>query len=788
MVSKAAPSSAQRCLVIVESPTKIKSLQKFLKSGGGQQYDIMASYGHVRDLEPKKGAVDPAHDFAMRYQIIDRNQKHVAAIVKAAKKADCIMLATDPDREGEAIAWHISEILSGKNATGNGDMQRVVFNEITKTAVQHAVANPRVLSMDLVQAQQARRALDYLVGFNLSPLLWKKIHRGLSAGRVQSPALRMIVERELEIEQFQKQEYWSVEAKLRHDDQEFVAKLTHFAAEKLKQFSIQDAERASEVKATLEAAAKSGLPVVDVVRKDRKRQPAAPFITSTLQQEAARKLGFSAKRTMRVAQQLYEGIDTGDGASGLITYMRTDSVNLAKEALEDIRTYIASHYGADQHPAQPRVYQTKSKNAQEAHEAIRPTVIGREPSQIRSFLSDEQYKLYLLIWRRTVACQMIPATIAQVAVDLSCGEGNMFRANGSTIKDPGFLQVYEEGQDDARMAKHLPAEQKLLPPLKVGDTAQSDEIAPHQHFTEPPPRYSEASLIKSLEEYGIGRPSTYASIIDTILHREYVTLEEKRFYPTDMGRLVNGFLSEHFARYVDYGFTANLEDQLDHIAQGELDWQRVLEEFWGDFHRQIEDKDQSVTREQVVQQRDLGVDPKTGKPVCVRVGRFGPYVQLGDKADEEKPKFAGLRKDQSMDTIDLPAALKLLELPKTLGQSKAGEEVVVGVGRYGPYVRHGKQFISLGEHDPYVVDMALAEQLIAEHGQTQKKRVIADFSAEGVQILRGPYGPYVTDGKKNARIPKDTDPESLDAAACVALLAKAPAKSFRRRSTAKKKK
>lgn len=771
MSPKQAKSSKQHCLVIVESPTKIKSLNKFLHSDAARDFHILASYGHVRDLLPKEGAVDTKQGYAMHYQLIDRNQRHVAEICKAAKQADVIMLATDPDREGEAIAWHIYEILQQKNnLLKDKQVVRVVFNEITKRAIEQAVQAPRELSMDLVNAQQARRAMDFLVGFTLSPLLWKKISRGLSAGRVQSPALRLITEREEEIERFESREYWSFEAKCHHEGVDFIAKLTHYEGEKVKQFTVTDEATAKAWQQALEQVAKGHLSVKAVEQKDRMRQPASPFITSTLQQEAARKLGFSAKRTMRVAQQLYE--------DGLITYMRTDSVNLATEAITDIRKFIAKQYGADQYPKSPRVYQSKSKNAQEAHEAIRPTAIANQPSQLQSRLNDEQYKLYLLIWRRTVACQMIAATILQVAADFNAGDQHVFRANGSTIKDPGFLQVYEEGVDDQQRDKHLPMEQKLLPPLKVGEQVNARAIEPLQHFTEPPPRFTEASLIKALEEYGIGRPSTYASIIDTLQQREYVLLEKKRFTPTDMGRIVNAFLTDHFTQYVDYDFTAKLEDQLDQVAQGGADWIGVLDAFWQPFSELVVDKEKTVSREDVVQQRELGVDPKTGKPVFVRMGRFGPFVQLGHKDDEEKPKFAGLKSGQKMQEVDLATALDLLQLPKVLGQLPSGEEVAVGIGRYGPYIRYDKKFVSLREHDPYEVTFDEAVAVIKAHQEGQNNKTIKAFEAEGIQVLRGPYGPYITNGKKNARVPKGTDPESLTLEDCQAELAKPPGRRF----------
>ncbi|HID81669.1 MAG TPA: type I DNA topoisomerase, partial [Thiotrichales bacterium] len=544
-------------LVIVESPAKGNTIKKYL----GKDFDVLASYGHVRDLIPKTGAVDTEHDFAMKYQVIERNEKHVNKIAKALKKADTLYLATDPDREGEAISWHLYELLKERGLLENKRVERVVFHEITKGAVQDAIDNPRSLSHDLVDAQQARRALDYLVGFNLSPLLWKKIRRGLSAGRVQSPALRMIVEREEEIEKFIREEYWTIEADLTKDSQSFSAKLRTYNNNKVEQFTITNEEQATAATDTIKAAANGKLLVSKVEKKQRKRNPAAPFTTSTLQQEAARKLGFSTRNTMRFAQQLYEGIDLGSGPVGLITYMRTDSVTLANEAITELRELITQRYGADNLPDQPRVYKTKSKNAQEAHEAIRPTSALQAPDQIKAHLSSEQFKLYELIWKRTVACQMIHATMDTVSADLAAGDAHSFRATGSSIRHPGFMAVYLEGTDDRK--KPSDKDERILPELNEGDMITLDAIRPEQHFTEPPPRYSEASLVKTLEEYGIGRPSTYASIISTLLNREYVELENRRFHPTDVGKIVNHFLTKHFANYVDYDFTARLEDELD---------------------------------------------------------------------------------------------------------------------------------------------------------------------------------------------------------------------------------
>ncbi|MCW8908207.1 MAG: type I DNA topoisomerase, partial [Sedimenticola sp.] len=532
--------------------------------------------------------------------------------------------------------------------------QRVVFNEITNRAVKEAVAEPRDLSMDLVNAQQARRALDYLVGFNLSPLLWKKVRRGLSAGRVQSPALRMIVEREEEIEAFIAREYWTIEADLLKEAQPFSAKLTHYRGQKLDQFDINNGEMAGEAEQHLLQAANGTLTVTKVQKKQRKRNPAAPFTTSTLQQEASRKLGFTAQRTMRTAQQLYEGVDTGSGAIGLITYMRTDSVNLSDDAISELREFITQQYGADQLPKQPRVFKTKSKNAQEAHEAIRATSILRTPNELQAHLTKDQFRLYELIWKRTVACQMIHATMNTVAADLACGEGNIFRANGSTIANAGFMAVYMESVDDAKKGD---SDEKLLPPLEEGEQITLDKLRPEQHFTEPPPRYSEASLVKALEEHGIGRPSTYASIISTLQDREYVQLEKKRFYPTDVGRVVNKFLTRYFTQYVDYDFTAKLEDQLDAISRGEQEWIPLLRQFWAPFKERIDHTQENVKRSDVTHEALDEACPSCGKPLSIRLGRHGRFIGCtnypecdytrdlnGDSSEKETPEVVEGRK------------------------------------------------------------------------------------------------------------------------------------------------
>jgi DNA topoisomerase-1 len=772
-------------LVIVESPAKARTIEKYL----GKDFKVLASYGHVRDLIPKEGAVETDNGFKMNYTAVERNQKHIASIKKELKKADSLYLATDPDREGEAISWHLYELLNEKNLMKNKQAYRVAFYEITKQAVSEAIAHPREITMDLVNAQQARRALDYLVGFNLSPLLWRKIRRGLSAGRVQSPALRMIVERELEIEAFNPQEYWSIESDNSFEGEGFSAKLNLLAGEKVKQFTITNADQANDAYRKLNDAAQGKLRVDKVEKKQRKRNPAAPFTTSTLQQEAARKLGFGAQRTMRTAQKLYEGIDIGAGQVGLISYMRTDSVSLSQDALLEIREFIADKFGENNLPETPREYKTKSKNAQEAHEAIRPTSARNEPFKIKEHLGDDEFRLYSLIWKRTMACQMIHATLDTVSVDLACGNDSTFRANGSTIRDPGFMRVYIEDKDEPKKDDN---KENLLPPLAEGDFVDLHEIRLEQHFTEPPPRFSEASLVKTLEEYGIGRPSTYASIITTLLDREYVELESKRFHPTDVGRVVARFLTEHFTQYVDYDFTAQLEDTLDEISRGEAEWLPLMEEFWTQFKQLVDDKMENVSRDEAIQARQLGVDEKSGKPISVRMGRYGPFVQIGTREDEEKPRFAGLRPGQKMDSITLEEALELFKLPRELGVSPEGEQISANIGRFGPYIKYDSKFVSLKANegdDPYTVTLERALELVAEKKEFDANREIKVFEGTDIKILRGRYGPYITDGNKNARMPKNVeDPASLDLKTCEELIEKAPLPKSRRKKAAIKKK
>ena len=792
-------------LLIVESPAKAKTLKKYL----GKNFEVLASYGHVRDLVPKTGAIDTENGFAMKYETIARNSKHVDAIAKAAAAADNIYLATDPDREGEAIAWHISELLKNKRGLKNKAMQRVAFYEITQNAVREAVAHPRKISVPLVNAQQARRALDYLVGFNLSPLLWRKVRPGLSAGRVQSPALRMIVERELEIEAFRPREYWTVHLDSQKNSQSFSARLIQYQGKKIEQLSIGSEAEYQKMFATLNDA-KLPPRVVRVERKGRQRYAAAPFTTSTLQQEAVRKLGMSAERTMRIAQQLYEGIDIGGQLVGLITYMRTDSVTLAKEAIQELRDYISDNFSSEYLPASAPAFKNKSKNAQESHEAIRPTSITRTPDELRDYLTVDQLRLYEMIWKRTLASQMSAARFDTVSVDIRLGgDTTLFRANGQTLVFPGFIAVYQEDTDDDKEE-----EGGKLPPLEEGEVLPLDKLYGEQHFTQPPPRFSEASLVKTLEEYGIGRPSTYASIISTLQAREYAVLDKKRFVPTDVGRIVNRFLTDHFSRYVDYGFTAQLEDELDEISEGKRDWIPVLEEFWNDFDKLIHEK-KNIERKDVTQELLDEACPKCGKPLSIRLGKrgrfvgctgypdcdytrnlgddiaegetrkelghnddglpvlllrgpYGYYVQLGEveEGSKKKPKRVSLPKEINLEDANLDLALQLLQLPKELGKHpETGKPVSVNIGRFGPYISHDGKFKSIPKADSiFTIGLERAVELLAQ--AKTSATVLRELGPhpddeKPVEVCNGRYGPYVRHGKINATLPKDISPEEV---------------------------
>lgn len=757
-----------RNLVIVESPSKAKTIKKYL----GKDFEVLASYGHVRDLIPKSGAVNPEKDFAMSYQLIDKNEKHVQAISKAMAKADALYLATDPDREGEAISWHLLQVLKEQQVLIDKPVHRVAFYEITRNAVQEAIAHPREISLDLVNAQQARRALDYLVGFGISPLLWKIRLPGASAGRVQSPALRLICEREDEILNFKPREYWSVEADAAREQQTFPARLIEYQGNKVEQFTVTEGTTAVQVKQTIVSAADGQLKVTNIDKKQRKRNPSPPFTTSTLQQEASRKLGFGAQRTMRLAQQLYEGVDFGEGAVGLITYMRTDSVNLAAEAVTEIRQVVAHQYGQKCLPDAPRLYKAKSKNAQEAHEAVRPTSAALIPERLAGKIDADLLKLYTLIWKRTVASQMAHALYDTVAVDLVPAKEKVavLRANGSTLVEPGYLSVYIEGTDDTNEED----DDRLLPTMDVGDMLSLLNVRTSQHFTEPPPRFSEASLVKTLEEFGIGRPSTYASIIQTLLGKKYAELDSRRFIPTDLGKIINLFLTKNFGHYVDYGYTSTLEGDLDEVAEGHKHWIKVLEDFWSEFGEAIK-----ITPEPPLPPRLLGHDPQSEKPIFVSYGKYGAFVQRGTKDDPVKPDFAPVPAHIKMAEVTLELALKFLSLPRTLGQTQSGETIKVGIGQFGPYVQYGSKYVSIKTDDPYTIELPRALELIAEKQELDANRLILDFPEDGIQVLNGRYGPYITDKVKNAKIPKDREPKTLSLEECRELLAAAPVRPKR---------
>ena len=795
-------------LVIVESPAKAKTIKKYL----GKDFEVLASYGHVRDLVEKEGAVDPSHGFAMKYGLIDKNKPKVDAIEKAARKADTLFLATDPDREGEAISWHLAEILRERGALDGRDLKRVRFYEVTKNAIREALDHPEDLNDNLINAQQARRALDYLVGFNLSPLLWRKIKPGLSAGRVQSVALRLICEREDEISAFVRKEYWTVEALGQKERARFPARLVEYRGTRVEadtqkeRFSITGEAQAREVERTLLAAARGKLVVASVERKPKRRNPSAPFTTSTLQQEAARKLGFTARRTMQSAQRLYE--------AGFITYMRTDSVSLSNDAVADIRDTIRQVYGEKSLSPSVNVYRTKSKNAQEAHEAIRPTSAALSPQQAEGAIEDtDQRRLYALVWKRAVASQMAPAVFDTVAIDLVAGTDagvsgearHAFRASGQTLLEPGFLAAYHEDHDEGDVFES--EDEQRLPALAEGEVVDLAELNPEQHFTQPPPRYTEASLVKALENFGIGRPSTYAAIIETLRYRKYVEMSGRAFVPTDIGKIVSRFLVRYFTNYVDYGFTARMEDILDEISNGERQWVPELERFWKPFRERVDEIGTSVSREEVAESRQVGTDPATGKPVSVRMGQYGPFVQLGSRDDEEKPRFASLMPGQRMDDVTLDDALKLLSLQRDLGHMPDGKPVSVGRGQFGPYVKYGARYASIKEDDPFTLDLERALEIVAAKEKADAERRIQVFEDEGISVLDGRFGPYVTDGKKNAKVPRpatitrDTDADTkarlwraaaakLSLEECRELIAAAPeAKGrFGRRGAAAKKK
>jgi len=771
-------------VVIVESPAKAKTIEKYLGPG----FTVLASYGHVRDLPSKDGSVLPDQDFAMIYELDARGSKNIAIIAQAVKGAGNLFLATDPDREGEAISWHVAQALEDRRALDGVAIKRVAFHEITKNAVQAAIANPRDLDMNLINAQQARRALDYLVGFTLSPVLWRKLPGSRSAGRVQSVALRLVCERETAIEAFKPREYWTIEGDFQSPSGDaFMARLTHLNGDKLGKYDLPDEAAASAAAAVI---SQRDFTVAATEAKQTKRNPAPPFTTSTLQQEAARKLGFGAKRTMQVAQRLYEGANLNGEMVGLITYMRTDSVNLAGEALSACRQMIGSSFGAAYLPDQPRAYRTTAKNAQEAHEAIRPTGFDRRPEDMAGYLESDQRRLYELIWKRTVASQMESALIDRVAVDIASADGAAtLRATGSRIAFDGFLKLYREGRDDGEGAQE-DAGDTMLPALAERDALARGEVRPGQHFTEPPPRFTEATLVKRLEELGIGRPSTYANILSVLQERDYVRLEKKRFIPEDRGRLVTAFLESFFGRYVEYNFTAELEDRLDDIANGKLDWKLVLRDFWTAFIAKVDDTKELRVSE-VLDALDeilgphifaddgsgkdrracpscedgrlnlklgkfgafvgcgnypdcrytrpfdgggdgeadngpleLGTDPDSGLAVTARKGPYGNYVQLGEQSDDGKPKRVSLPKPMAPADLDLEIARGLLSLPREVGpHPETGEMIVAGIGRFGPYLKQDMTFVSLkADDDVLSVGLNRAVTLLAEGKQRGRKK------------------------------------------------------------------
>jgi DNA topoisomerase-1 len=855
-------------LVVVESPAKAKTINKYL----GPDFTVLASYGHVRDLPSKDGSVLPDDDFAMSWEIDAKASKRLSEIAEVAKRSDRVILATDPDREGEAISWHVLEILTKKKVLKDTHVERVTFNAITKSAVLEAMANPRQIDMELVEAYLARRALDYLVGFTLSPVLWRKLPGARSAGRVQSVALRIVVDREMEIEKFKAQEYWSVEADLNADSPPFTTRLVKHAGKRVQRLDITSEAMATAARDAINAGT---FTIASVEKKPVKRAPAPPFMTSTLQQEASRKLGFTAQRTMQAAQKLYEGVDD---QGGLITYMRTDGLSVSPEGIAQAREVIGDRFGPAYVPEQPRFYKTKAKNAQEAHEAIRPTNMTRAPETLR--LEGDLQKLYELIWKRTIASQMESARLDRTTVEIEEPTGQTgLRATGQVVAFDGFMAVYEEGRDDKpKDGGDDEDETTRLPALKEGAVAKVEAIRTEQHFTEPPPRYSEATLVKKLEELGIGRPSTYASILTTLRDREYVRTDKNRFYPEDKGRLVTAFLEEFFAKWVEYDFTAALETRLDEVSAGELNWKVLLREFWSDFyvatqaagelrttaildalneslghHIFPQKEDGSDPREcPLCKQgqlslktsrfgafigcsrypeckftrpvatpdasdggadggdRELGVDPVTGQPVSLKIGRFGPYVETTPPG-EEKPKRSSLPKGWSPASLSLEQALRLLALPREVGMHpEDGKPITAGLGRYGPFVLHAGTYANVADIDEvFEVGLNRAVVLLAEKragkfaGRGAATAPLKDLGAhpetgEPIHVMAGRFGPYVKSGKINATLPKGTAPEDLTLEDALPLLAaralaapskgkKAPAKKAAAKKPAAKK-
>jgi DNA topoisomerase-1 len=736
-------------LVIVESPAKARTISKFLS----KDYKVMASMGHVRDLPKSKLGFDPEKNFEPQYLISRDKSKVITDLKKNITKETTIYLAADEDREGEAIAWHLIPALKVQK----NPIKRIVFHEITKKAILHALENPRDVDQHLVDAQQARRILDRAVGYKLSPLLWKKVRYGLSAGRVQSVAVRILVEREREIEAFIPEEFWKI--KLDIIDPEFKAEL---AKENGKNIKVTNETQARTIEKN---CINNPYILEDIEEKQSKRNPAPPFTTSTLQQEASRKMGFGVKQTMTLAQQLYEGsVNVPGHTGGLITYMRTDSVNLSDFATSMAKEVIESEYGKEYALSKPRHYKSKAKGAQEAHEAIRPVNLHLKPSDIKPYLDYAQYRLYSLIWKRTLATQMAQAVVANTTYKIIAGDSSQyeFQAKGTKIVFAGFMKAYTEGSDDPEAV--LDSSEKFLPTVKQGTKLNIESILPEQNFTKPPARYTEASLVKKLEAEGIGRPSTYAPTIATIQAREYVIkTEDKKLQPTLIGTVVNDFLVEHFPHIVDLGFTAHIEEEFDQIAEGKIAWTDVMQEFYGPFAKNIEEKEENAPRAKFSDIRELGDDPKTGKPITARVGQYGPYVQRGTKDDEEKPKIASIPSNISVNAITLDEALVLLQLPKVLGEDQDGNDVKVNIGRFGPYIQIKSEYFSLKEDDPYTIELPRALEVVKQIRAEKAKALMKDFPEEKIQILDGRYGPYIKHGRKNYKLPKKLDEQDIKA-------------------------
>ena len=746
-------------LVIVESPAKAKTISKFL----GSDYTVMASMGHVRDLPKSQLGFDPNDNFKPKYLVSTDKKKVISDLRKHINKDTTIYLAADEDREGEAIAWHLIPALKIEK----NPIKRIVFHEITKDAILAALAHPRDVDQHLVDAQQARRILDRAVGYELSPLLWKKVRYGLSAGRVQSVAVRIIVDRENEIRAFIPEEYWRVKADFMNP--ELKSELAKIDGKTAKVSNEQEALK-------IEASLNQGIyKLVDIEEKDSTRNPAAPFTTSTLQQEASRKLGLSVKQTMIVAQQLYEG-NVGNipgHTGGLITYMRTDSLNLSTVATTAAKAVIEEEYGKEYSLPKPRVYKSKAKGAQEAHEAIRPVNLALKPSMIKPYVENIQYKLYSLIWKRTLATQMAVAKIANTTYKIEAGKNKEyeFQVKGQRIIFAGFMKAYTEGSDNPEAA--LDSTEKILPNIEVGKILELENLESEQNFTKPPARYTEASLVKKLESEGIGRPSTYAPTISTIQAREYVTkTEDKKLIPTPTGEVVNSFLVDHFSDIVDLGFTAKIEEEFDEIAMGKIAWEEVMKEFYGNFKKTIDEKETSVNKEDYLQVREIGIDPKSGKPVSARVGRFGPFIQIGTKDDEEKPKFVAIPDHLNMDTITFEEAMFLFTLPRVVGVDKNGDEIKANIGRFGPYLQVKTKYYSLKTDDPYTVDLNRAEEIIKDLDEAKEKSTIKSFDKEKIQVLIGQYGPYIKQGRKNFKIPKGTEANDLTLEQCLEIIEK----------------